>query len=110
MYAPGLLEPLPNTLHSPVQAPVAVAQYRGSKVCAQTLLLWGVSIIFDLRDLAGLRDLACLDRHRMAAFQQKDLSRSSIFTRLTLVVLHFDHGLKLYRKSRNYTHPGKRFC
>ena len=24
------------------------------------------------------------------------LSRSSIFTRLTLVVLHFDHGLKLY--------------
>ena len=31
MYAPGLLEPLPNTLDSPAQAPVAVAQYRGQK-------------------------------------------------------------------------------
>ena len=71
MYAPGLLEPLPNTLHSPVQAPVAVAQYRGSKVCAKTLLLRGVSIIFDLRDLAGLRDLACLDRHPMATTGQE---------------------------------------
>ena len=71
MYASGLLETLPNTLHSPVQAPVAVAQYRGSKFCAKTLLLRGVSIMFDLRELPGAGDLLCLDRYPMAATPRK---------------------------------------
>ena len=47
MYSPGLLEPLPNTLHSPVQAPVAVAQYRGSKVLRENYASLGG--IYNLR-------------------------------------------------------------